>query len=83
MNKNQKIVSLSTVVLIVFFLLYPPFRFYSRDGVIINMGYSFILDPPKVHGDPFCVVDTTMLLLQWVAVVIVGFILWLYFRENE
>ena len=48
--------------LIALMAIFPPFTFYQRD-VKFNLGYQFILTPPKHHGVSGHI-DVTVLLIQ-------------------
>lgn len=45
-------------------LMFPPFHVQTKD-ITLNMGYAFILDPPK-RGYVIASVNVGMLLVQWV-----------------
>ena len=70
MNKYQKITLFVVATVIFLMLLFPPFHMEIR-SMTNNMGYGFILDPPK-RGSLFSTVNAGMLLTQWVAVLLIG-----------
>ena len=70
MNNNQKLVLVLAAGVVLVMLLFPPFHVQIR-GVTFNMGYAFILDPPK-RGSVPASVNTGMLLVQWIAVFILA-----------
>lgn len=69
MNKNQKWILVATVTIILAMLAYPPFQVNYTNGIVFNMGYSWLFEPPQ-EGD--AIVNVPMLLIQWIAVLIVG-----------
>lgn len=78
MNGNQQRVLFAAAAIIVVMLLFPPFHTHYRGGNIENCGYTFFLASREA-----CTVDTSMLLVQWVAVLLVAGILWFAFRDKE
>ena len=52
-------------------LVYPPFQLSLRNGVIFNMGYGWLFEPPR-RGAIAAIVNVSMLLIQWFAVLVVG-----------
>jgi hypothetical protein len=64
-------------------LLFPPFVL-KTENIERNMGYSFILDPPK-RG--LASVNNMTLMVQWIGVLLIGSILFYLFKgkrlENE
>lgn len=52
-------------------LAYPPFQVVVRNGVVFNMGYDWLIDPPK-RGYIAATVNVSMLLIQWIGVLVVG-----------
>jgi len=76
----QKLVLFGVVILTLGMILYPPFRFV-RQGTIHNMGYQFLLSPPKA-GNFTATVDTSMLVIQLIGVLIVGGSLWFFSRPS-
>jgi len=65
MNRNQKIVVIIGLVIIVFMGLFPPWKFIFS-GTPMAMGYKFLFSPPGVAN-----VDSFRLLVQWLGVCIV------------
>ena len=78
MNKRQRWVLFASSAVVVLMLLFPPFH-YPILGRAINAGYGFLFDPP---GDR-PTVNTGMLLVQWVAVILAGGILWVALRDKD
>ncbi len=68
-NKYQKIAVLVGACVIFFMLLFPPFEVQIRD-IKINMGYSFILDPPQYQDRITASIKVTTLLIQWTGIVL-------------
>lgn len=71
MNQNQKMILVAVIVIIMGMIVYPPFQVVAKNGIVINMGYGLIIDPPK-RGFITATVNVAMLLIQWVGVLIVG-----------
>ncbi len=83
MNKKQKCVLIIVGVVIFLMLIYPPFYHENRDWVL-NMGYGFIDDPPKVGSTGYdAMVDEGTLVTQWLGVLIIGGIAWLLARDRK
>jgi len=51
-------------------IIYPPFNVVNK-GVVLNMGYGWVFDPPK-RGYMTATVNISMLLIQWLGVLVVG-----------
>jgi len=71
MTNNQKWVLAALIFVIFAMLIYPPFHVIGKDGVVINMGYGWLFDPPRrrfVDAN----VNVSMLLIQWVGALIIG-----------
>lgn len=71
MNSSQKISIAITVSAIFAMLAYPPFQVILDGGTVFNMGYGWLFSPPKRFMQP-AVVNTSMLLMQWLAAVVAG-----------
>lgn len=71
MNTNQKRILAVMMVAVAGMLVYPPFHLIAKDGRILNMGYGWIFAPPEFgYFEP--TVDVSMLLMQWVGVLVTG-----------
>lgn len=92
MNKRQKIVLLSAVVVIVGMLIYPPFHYRYASGSVQNLGYGWLFDPP-ILGDRFAnllnqsptyvgSVDVLMLIVQWVGAIIVAAVFFVVLKDK-
>ena len=77
MNKYQQKILFMSAAIIIFMLLFPPFQFHARNGILINEGYGFLFDQTKGT------VNTGMLLAQWLAVILVGVILWFAVQNKK
>jgi hypothetical protein len=64
MNRNQQIAVGVGAGVVLIMLLFPPFHLWS-EAITVNMGYAFILDPPK-RNSWTASVNVGMLLVQWV-----------------
>ena len=81
MNKKQKIALSIMAITILLTLLFPPFHVVSK-GTTINMGYGFILDPPK-RGYINASVNSIMLLVQWVGILALGSLSFFLLKGND
>jgi len=70
-NQNQRRVLIAVIVVIAAMLAFPPYEFAGPNGVVYNEGYGWLFDPPEV-GVSRAAVNVLMLLVQWLAVLIVG-----------
>jgi uncharacterized ion transporter superfamily protein YfcC len=77
-NKKQRKILLICVFAIIVMLLFPPFHLQYRDGAVFNKGYNFLFSPP----DPRATVNVSTLLIQFLAVALIGGILFLAFKEK-
>ena len=59
------------IAIITGMLLYPPFHVVASNGTVFNMGYDWITDPP-MRRYVAATVNVTMLLIQWIGLLIVG-----------
>jgi hypothetical protein len=71
MTNNQKWVLAVLIFVIFAMLIYPPFHVIGKDGVVINMGYGWLFDPPR-RSFIDANVNVSMLLIQWVGALIIG-----------
>ncbi len=75
MNKRQQTILHVCIALIVAMLLFPPFHVRLANGIVANLGYGFLLDPP-LRGSIAGSIDVSVLIVQWVAVILVCGVLW-------
>jgi hypothetical protein len=73
----SRVILIIGAVIIVLMLLFPPFHEEFK-GVVVNLGYHFILDRP---ADSLGRVDAVTLLIQFVGVGLVTMLLWLAFKK--
>lgn len=71
MDNYSRNILVAAIVIIFAMFAYPPFQVVANNGVIINMGYEWIFSPPKKNGI-VAIVNTNMLLIQWLGVMLVG-----------
>jgi hypothetical protein len=74
MNKKQRIVLYVCAAAIALMMLFPPFH----GGRSYNTGCSFLLSPPSSYSH----VNIEMLVIQWVAVLLVGGLLWFAMKDK-
>lgn len=75
MNPNQKRIIIAMITIIVAMLLWPPFQVditTTDNHLIYNEGYSWFLDPPTKNTVVPATVNISMLLIQWIGVLVVG-----------
>ena len=82
MIKRQRQILFATAAVIVAMLLIPPFQYQNGPHELINLGYGFLFSPP-IYANDAGTVDKGMLLVQWVAVALVGGILCFAFRGRN
>lgn len=80
MNLKQKLILLSFVIVTVGMMLYPPFHIVIK-GTEINMGYGFLFDPPK-SGYLSASVNVSVLMAQWVVVILVVGVGWFLTKDG-
>jgi|GEM_PF-3501465 len=68
MNRNQKLILIAVVVVVMAMFIYPPFQ-AVRNGTVYNMGYGWIFALSK-RG--YMTINVSMLIIQWIGVFIVG-----------
>lgn len=65
MNDRQRKILIAIATLIGLMLIYPPYQLHTGVG----WGYSWIFSPPN---DGYAVINASQLLVQWVAVLLIG-----------
>lgn len=71
MNIVQKRIVITVIVTIAGMLAYPPFHLIVKNDTVMNMGYSWITSPP-VLAYYESTVNISLLLTQWIAVLVIG-----------
>lgn len=82
MNDKQKRIVIGAAVAVLLTLLFPPFHFRLPNGVVINLGYGFLFDPPQRSAGYVGSVTVDLLLVEWVAIALVSGILWWLFKDK-
>jgi hypothetical protein len=77
-NKKQKTILFICATVLFMMLLWPPFHLPHFRGR--NMGYSFLFDPPRL-GNAVATVNATTLSIQFIAVTLIGGILFVAFKK--
>ena len=77
MNQKQKAICICAILVVVGTAAYPPFILHGREGVVISLGYAWALVPPESG-----MLDTALLLTEWVGTLIVGVIALLLFKDR-
>lgn len=78
-ENRQKVVLFATAGVLILMILFPPFHVVFK-GNDIGLGYHFFVDPPERYR--FAKIDAVMLLVQCVAVAVIGLICWLAFGRQ-
>lgn len=68
MNDRQRKILIAVAALIGLMLLYPPYQHHEGAG----MGYSWLFSPPEYGYSVHAVINASQLLVQWVAVLLIG-----------
>jgi hypothetical protein len=88
MNKKQKILVSLVIIVLIVMLTFPPFHFIYR-GCEFNLGYDFIMNPPRYqdYDDFLGSINVKLLILQYLFVCTIGigifFLLKNIKRKNE
>ena len=72
MSNRQKYVLIVTLAMIFLTLAFPPFQITFQGGVVRNLGYSFILNPPRYSDRNAGSVNIGLLAMQWLGILIIG-----------
>jgi len=87
MNKHQTKLLIAIVIILVGMILFPPFHFICSEGLgkmEFNLGYHFILNPPRYQGIKGSgSVNVTLLLVQYVFVCTVGTIIFFLLKNKK
>jgi hypothetical protein len=83
MNEGQKKVVMISAVIIVLMLIFPPFHYINQIGVEINMGFSFLFNPPSRSSYVTGSINMAQLFLQWVGVGFVGGLIYFLQKDKE
>ncbi len=68
MNSKQRTAIIIAGIVMILMLLFPPFQLHWGPGRVFNKGYGFLFAPPDHRGT----VDVSLLLIQWLLVVVLG-----------
>lgn len=89
MNGKQKKVLIAVAAVVLGMLLYPPFQWKGPGGSVASMGYHWIFAPPLYNDlvapamNPYAkTVNIGLLITQWIAVLIIGVIAYLFFKDS-
>lgn len=72
-----KLMVIAVILIITAMMLYPPF-IIIRNGSEINMGYSFLLEPPSR-----AVVNISLLVTQWLFVLLISAPILFFLKKNN
>lgn len=86
MNDKQHKLFLWAPGILVAMLLYPPFIVIGATGITLNMGYSWLFDPPTlVNASPklIGIVNTGLLITQELVCLLVFGAIYIYLGRNQ
>lgn len=93
MNKKQKIISLTALILLIFMCLFPPWKITSENGntyIVQPVGYSLIFSPPAIEqndepemSEYAISLDIERLVVQWVTLLFTVAVLLYLTKEKE
>ena len=78
MNKRQKTLCVCAILIIVGMAAYPPFNLHGGGGRVLSLGHAWVFAPPGGG-----IIDTALLVTEWVGTSIVGGILFLLFMDRK
>jgi hypothetical protein len=78
MNNKQKVLCIAGIVVILGMSIYPPYLWHGQAGIMRSQGYSWIFSPPTEGA----MIDTAMLITQWIGVLIIGAITFLLLKDK-
>ena len=66
MNDHQRKLLLCAAIVLIVMVLYPPFVFKGDEGAMLNMGYSWLMFPPKIgnYSTIIATVNVPLLITQ-------------------
>jgi hypothetical protein len=77
-NTTQRLVLVAVGVVALAMFLFPPFYLRYANGVVANLGYHFLFDPPTERGLRAAgLVHAPTLLVQFLGLLVVGGVAWL------
>jgi hypothetical protein len=80
-GSSERLLLIAIATILMIMLAYPPFQLIMHNGVIINMGYDWIFDPPN-RGSIVASVNLAMLLVQWIGILLVGSIVYFLIKNS-
>jgi hypothetical protein len=85
MNQKQKSTLISTAAVVGIMILFPPYIIKNFKQAIIQTGYGFLFQLP-VHAGSYklpATVNVATLLIQIIAVLVIGVLIYFSFRETQ
>lgn len=83
MNKKQQKILFVSAITIVLMLFFPPFHYQFPNGAVLNLGYGFLLSPPRLVDGAPGTVNAVMLVVQWMGVLLVAGLLCYATSDNK
>jgi len=80
MNNKQKYFLAAISIILTIAFLFPPFQIMVEEGRKGNAGFYFIFSTPGI-GLP--IVNVGLLLMEWLFILSIGFIGWLFFKDGK
>ena len=75
MSRSRTQILIVTAIAAAVMLLFPPFEI-RLDSATLNMGYGFLLSPPR-QGSVSASISLGVLVAQWAVLAFVGFVAWI------
>ncbi|MBP7177278.1 MAG: hypothetical protein KBA53_13815 [Thermoclostridium sp.] len=76
MNDKQRYLFIAIVILLTIAIFFPPFQLVAQSAKL-NQGFHFILSPNRME-----IVNTSLLFMEWLFIISLGFIGWLFFKDG-
>ena len=78
MNDKQKYLLIAITILLTIAILFPPFQLVGREGIKVSKGFHFIFLTGGIE-----LVNSGLLFMEWLFIVFLGFIGWLFFNDGS
>ncbi len=83
LNKSQRRILIATTAMVVIIFLFPPFHYHYPRGIVENVGFGFLFNPPKVNAHDSGNVNTVLLLTEIFTTVLLGGLLAFAFKKKK
>lgn len=84
MNKRQRLIVKSALAAVIAAFLFPPFYARLPNGIVTNLGYGFVFDPPRFDGSSRFTgaIDIGVLVVEWVLIAAVAAVAWWLSKDS-